>query len=111
VSGLLQGFGHEVIVANPRQVELITESSRKDDRLGAPEAPGGKWIVSNTGGSYPMLSRSELFFVTADGHIIAAAYPVKADSFVPGKPPLVSEKTIRPHFLKKERGPRARWQG
>jgi transposase len=35
VSRLLQGLGHEVIVANPRQVKLITESSRKDDRLDA----------------------------------------------------------------------------
>ena len=35
VSRLLQKFGHEVVVANPKQVKLITESSRKDDRLDA----------------------------------------------------------------------------
>src|SRR5215471_11047775 len=35
VSRLLGNLGHEVIVANPRQVKLITESSRKDDRLDA----------------------------------------------------------------------------
>src|SRR5262245_35878121 len=35
VSRLLQSFGHGLIVANPRQVKLITESSRKDDRLDA----------------------------------------------------------------------------
>ena len=35
VSRLLKSFGHEVIVANPRQVKLITESSRKNDRLDA----------------------------------------------------------------------------
>src|SRR5215471_40999 len=35
VARLLQSFGHEVVVANPRQVKLITESSRKDDRLDA----------------------------------------------------------------------------
>jgi transposase len=35
VSRLLSSLGHEVIVANPRQVKLITESSRKDDRLDA----------------------------------------------------------------------------
>jgi transposase len=29
------GFGHEVIVANPRNVRLIGESTRKDDRLDA----------------------------------------------------------------------------
>lgn len=35
LSRLLAGFGHEVIVANARQVKLISESSRKDDRLDA----------------------------------------------------------------------------
>jgi transposase len=35
VSRLLKSFGHEVIVANARQVKLISQSSRKDDRLDA----------------------------------------------------------------------------
>jgi transposase len=35
VSRLLKGLGHEVIVANARQVKLISASSRKDDRLDA----------------------------------------------------------------------------
>jgi len=35
VSRLLGRLGHEVIVANARQVKLISESSRKDDRLDA----------------------------------------------------------------------------
>jgi len=35
VSRLLKSYGHEVIVANARQVKLITQSSRKDDRLDA----------------------------------------------------------------------------
>lgn len=35
VSRLLESFGHEVIVANARQVKLISASSRKDDRLDA----------------------------------------------------------------------------
>ena len=35
VSRYLGQLGHEVIVANARQVKLITESSRKDDRLDA----------------------------------------------------------------------------
>ena len=35
VSRLLSGLGHEVIVANARQVKLISASSRKDDRLDA----------------------------------------------------------------------------
>ena len=35
VSRLLSRLGHEVIVANARQVKLISQSSRKDDRLDA----------------------------------------------------------------------------
>jgi hypothetical protein len=35
VSRLLSGFGHEVIVAHARNVRLIGESRRKDDRLDA----------------------------------------------------------------------------
>jgi transposase len=35
VSRLLTALGHEVIVANARQVRLITESTRKDDKLDA----------------------------------------------------------------------------
>jgi transposase len=35
VRRLLRQLCHEVIVANPRQVQLIAASSRKDDRLDA----------------------------------------------------------------------------
>ncbi len=35
VSGLLKSLGHELIVANARQVKLITQSSRKNDKLDA----------------------------------------------------------------------------
>jgi transposase len=35
ISRLLSSLGHEVIVANPRQLKLITESSRKDDKVDA----------------------------------------------------------------------------
>jgi transposase len=35
VSRLLSGLGHEVIVAHARNVRLIGESRRKDDRLDA----------------------------------------------------------------------------
>jgi transposase len=35
LSRLLTSLGHEVIVANARQVRLITESTRKDDKLDA----------------------------------------------------------------------------
>jgi transposase len=36
VKRLLETWNHEVIVANARRVKLITESTRKDDRLDAP---------------------------------------------------------------------------
>ena len=35
LSRLLASFGHEAIVANPRQGKLITQSRRKNDRLDA----------------------------------------------------------------------------
>lgn len=35
VSRLLKELGHEVFVANPRQLQLISQSSRKDDRVDA----------------------------------------------------------------------------
>ena len=35
ISRLLNAMGHEAIVANPRQLKLITESSRKNDRVDA----------------------------------------------------------------------------
>jgi transposase len=35
VSRLLAGNGHEVIVANPHKVKLITQSLRKSDRIDA----------------------------------------------------------------------------
>ena len=35
VSRLLSSLGHEVIVANPRQLQLITQSSRKNDKVDA----------------------------------------------------------------------------
>ena len=35
VSRLLQQFGHEVLVANARQLKLISQSARKDDKMDA----------------------------------------------------------------------------
>jgi serine/threonine-protein kinase len=57
---------------------------------------GGKWQISNSGGTIPMWSHNghELFFETADKHIMAAAYTVKGDSFVADKPRVWSEKQI-----------------
>jgi serine/threonine-protein kinase len=64
---------------------------------------GAKWQVSSAGGSYPMWSHSgrcELFFESSDRRIMVADYTVKADSFVPGKPRLWSEKALANHVSK-----------
>jgi Tol biopolymer transport system component len=57
---------------------------------------GGKWQISNSGGAYPMWSRTghELFFEALDNHIMVAAYTVKGDSFVADKPRKWSEKQL-----------------
>ncbi len=57
---------------------------------------GGKWQISNSGGTLPMWSRNghELFFETLDNHIMVAAYTVQGDSFVADKPRAWSEKQL-----------------
>jgi Tol biopolymer transport system component len=57
---------------------------------------GGKWQISNSGGTWPMWSRDgrELFFETLDNHIMVAAYAAKGDSFVADKPRVWSEKQL-----------------
>jgi serine/threonine-protein kinase len=57
---------------------------------------GGKWQISNAGGVYPEWSSNghELFFRTDDNRIMVATYSAKADSFIPDKPRLWSEKQL-----------------
>jgi hypothetical protein len=57
---------------------------------------GGKWQISNSGGIYPMWSRTghELFFETTDNRIMVAPYTVKGDSFAADKPLLWSERKL-----------------
>jgi serine/threonine-protein kinase len=75
---------------------MSTESGTAQIYVRAFPDKGGKWQISNTGGGYPMWSRSghELFFETLDQHIMAAAYRVLGDSFLADKPRLWSEKPI-----------------
>jgi hypothetical protein len=49
--------------------------------------PGGKVLISNAGGVFPIWSRSgrELFYQSGD-QIMAVSYTVKGDSFVTEKP-------------------------
>lgn len=63
---------------------------------GAPSGLGGKWQISDSGGSYPQCSRNgrELFFRAADNQIAVAAYTVRGDSFVADKPRMWSEKPL-----------------
>jgi len=58
--------------------------------------PGGKWQISNGGGTFPMWSSKarELFYLTADGRIMVATYTAKADSFLADKPRLWSERRL-----------------
>jgi Tol biopolymer transport system component len=57
---------------------------------------GGKWQISNAGGVYPEWSSNghELFFRGDDNRIMVAAYAAKADSFVPDKPRVWSDKQL-----------------
>ena len=57
---------------------------------------GGKWQISNSGGTWPMWSRNghDLFFETLDNHIMVAAYAAKGDSFAADKPRMWSEKQL-----------------
>ena len=52
------------------------------------QSSGGKWQVSKDGGSFPLWSPDgrSLYFVSPDGHIMAADYDAKADVFSPRKP-------------------------
>ena len=73
------------------------ESGRSEVYVRAfPAGGGGKWPISNGGGSYPIWSnnRRELFYETEDNRIMVAEYTVDGDAFVPGKPRVWSEKQI-----------------
>ncbi len=57
---------------------------------------GGKWQISNAGGAYPLWSSNghELFFRNVDNRIMVATYSATADSFVPDKPHVWSDKQL-----------------
>jgi serine/threonine-protein kinase len=58
--------------------------------------PGGKWQISNGGGSNPVWSPKahELFYTTRDSRIMVAPYSAKGDSFAADKPRLWSTTRI-----------------
>jgi Tol biopolymer transport system component len=57
---------------------------------------GGRWQISNAGGTWIEWSRNgrELFFRTLDNRIMVASYTAKGDSFVADKPRVWSEKQL-----------------
>jgi Tol biopolymer transport system component len=57
---------------------------------------GGKWQISNDGGTYPNWSsdRRTIFFRTLDNRIMTVDYTSKGDAFTSGKPRLWSNETI-----------------
>ena len=57
---------------------------------------GGKWQISNSGGTYPMWSRTgrELFFETLENVVMVAPYAVTGDSFAADKPRVWSAQPI-----------------
>jgi len=57
---------------------------------------GGKWRISNNGGTFAVWSKNgrELFYRTPDQQIMVVSYTAKGDSFVPDKPRLWSEKRL-----------------
>jgi dipeptidyl aminopeptidase/acylaminoacyl peptidase len=64
----------------------------------SPQAParGGKWQMSNGGGTGPRWSQNgrELFYQGLDRRVQVASYTVKGDSFVAEKPHFFSEKRL-----------------
>ncbi len=61
-------------------------------------AQGGKWLISNAGGLFPVWSHNgrELFFRSSENRIMVASYIVKGDSFVADQPRVWSEKRLAP---------------
>jgi Tol biopolymer transport system component len=49
---------------------------------------GGKWQISNSGGTYPMWSRTghELFFETLENQVVVASYAATGESFAADRP-------------------------
>jgi Tol biopolymer transport system component len=64
-----------------------TESGRTEVFVVAFPGPGGKWQISNAGGSFPRWRADgrELFYLGADGSIVAVPIDVAAGTLSPGR--------------------------
>src|SRR5688572_11617195 len=72
------------------------ESGTSEIQVRAFPDKGGKWLISNKGGSVPLWSANgrELFYRTEDQLIMVATYTVKGDVFVADKPRQWSDKRL-----------------
>ena len=73
------------------------ESGRNEVYVRPFPGPGGKWQISNAGGTSPVWSHNshELFFQNLDNRIMVTDYEPKNDSLVVGKPRLWSDRQLR----------------
>ena len=75
------------------------ESGRFDVFVQSFPGPGGKWLISTDGGTWPTWSQNgkELFYRTADqSRIMVATYTVEGETFRAEKPRLWSEGRFSP---------------
>jgi serine/threonine-protein kinase len=72
------------------------ESGRMEVYVRPLASSGGKWMISNAGGTFPRWSRTakEIFFRSPDNTIMAAAYRAAGESLQADKPVLWSPSRI-----------------
>jgi serine/threonine-protein kinase len=70
----------------------LTESGRTEVYVRPFPGPGGQWLISSGGGTFPIWSRvkRELFYSNLDRQIMVAGYTIKGDVFDAEKPRLWS---------------------
>jgi serine/threonine protein kinase len=80
------------------------ETGRNEIYVRAFPGPGGRWLISNGGGTWPTWSRksNELYFLNGDVRVMVATFAVAGDTFRPDAPRLWSGTRVAP------RGP-GRW--
>ena len=76
---------------------VSTESGPNEVFVRPFPGPGGKWKVSQSGGKFPVWSRTahELLFLGGDDHIMAVDYSTQGDLFRAGKPRIWSPVPVR----------------
>jgi len=77
---------------------VSNESGRSEVYVRPFPGPGGKWLISSGGGTFPTWSRTkpELFYGSPGQQIMVVAYNVEADSFRADRPRLWSAERYLP---------------